>query len=81
MNQRSCINHPDRFCECEKFTLAAQKKNNRICKSSIQTLFWVQNQDKAWALHLCCKNFSTGLTQWLNGKRKGMTFAVPIIWR
>ena len=39
------------------------------------------DQDKICAPHICCKTSNVELTQWLNGKRKGMPFAVPMIWR
>ena len=41
----------------------------------------VGDQDKIWVPHICCKTCYAALTQWLNGKRKGMLFAVPMIWR
>jgi len=40
----------------------------------------VGDQDKSWAPHVCHTVCYSGLTQWLNGKRKAMPFAVPMIW-
>lgn len=37
--------------------------------------------DKSWAPHACCTVCYSGLTQWLNGKRLSMPFAVPMVWR
>ena len=41
----------------------------------------VGDQDKFLAPHICCRNCYASLTQWLNGKRKSMPFAVPMMWR
>ena len=85
MNRRSCLNHPDWFCYvCGKFTPTSQKKNlTKSVKVAYKHCFGCKlgDQDKAWAPHISCKNCYTGLTQWLNGKRKNMPFSVPIIWR
>ena len=85
MNRRSCLNHPDRFCYVYgKFTPASQKKNfTKSVKVAYAHSFVckISDQDKAWVPYICCKNCYIGLAQWLNGKRKSMPFAVPIIWR
>ena len=85
MNRRTCVNHPDNFCYvCGKFTPSDQRKN---ITSKMKTAYWyyfgckVGDQDKSWAPHICCTVCYSGLTQWLNGKRKAMTFAVPMVWR
>ena len=39
------------------------------------------DQDKNWAPHICCNRCRTSLLFWLDGKRKQMPFAVPMIWR
>ena len=85
MNRRSCVNNPDNFCYvCGKFTPNDQRKN---LASKIKTAYWyyfgckVGNQDKSWAPHICFTVCNSGLTQWLNGKRKAMAFAVPMVWR
>lgn len=40
----------------------------------------IGDQDKSWLPHICCTVCYFGLTQWLNGKRKAMPFAVPMVW-
>ena len=68
----------------EKLTPASQKKNfSNSVKVAYKHYFGckIDEQDKAWAPHICCKTCYTGLTKWLNGKRKNMLFAVPMIWR
>ena len=39
------------------------------------------DQDNSWASHICCRNCATNLSQWLNGKRHAMPFAVPMVLR
>lgn len=43
--------------------------------------YQVGDQDKRWAPHICCNRCKTGLLLWLDGKRKAILFAVPMIWR
>ena len=85
MSRRVCINHPDSFCYvCGKFTPKDQRnKLTKQLKNAYKLYFGckVGDQDKLWAPHVCCKNCYIALTQWLNGKRKSMPFAVPMIWR
>ena len=85
MASRSCVNHPDSFCYiCGKFT----PKSQRLYITSKVFIAYkhyfrcqVGDQDKSWAPHTCCKNCYASLTQWLNGKRKRIPFAVPMVWR
>jgi len=85
MNRRLCINHPDNFCYvCGQFSPHYQRKNiSRRLKTAYKHYFGCQlgDQDKTWAPHVCCTVCYSGLTQWLNGKRKKMPFAVPMVWR
>jgi len=85
MNRRSCLNRPHRFCYiCGKFTSTYQKKKfTKSVKVAYKYYFGckVGDQEKTCAPHICCKNCYVGLTQWINGKRKSMPFAVPMIWR
>ena len=41
----------------------------------------IGDQDKSWAPHICCRKCATNLSQWLNGKRHAIPFAVPVVWR
>jgi len=41
----------------------------------------VGDQDEKWAPHICCNRCRTSLLFWLDGKRKQMPFAVPMVWR
>ncbi|KAI6659906.1 hypothetical protein LOD99_14246 [Oopsacas minuta] len=84
-SRRQCTNHPDNFCYiCGKFTLKPQRRNitNRV-KIGYKYYFGckVGDQDKNWAPHICCTVCYASLIQWLNGKKKSMPFAVPMIWR
>jgi len=75
----NCVNSADTFCYiCGEVTFARQRKAittivNFGCK--------IGDQDKSWALHICCHKCATNLSQWLNGKTHAMPFAVPVVWR
>ena len=59
------------------------KESSQTLKTAYKHYFvcQVSDQDKSWAPHVCCTARYSGLTQWFNGKRKKMPFAVPIVWR
>jgi len=79
------VNHPYNFCYiCGKYTSHSQHKNiTKRVKAAFKYYFErkVGDQNKSWAPHVCCHVCNSGLMQWLSGKRKGMPFAVPMIWR
>ena len=84
-SKHSCVNHPDNFCYvCGEYTPPAHhvKINSRI-KFAYKHYFAYQigDQDKTWAPHICCNRCRTSLLFWLDGKRKQMPFAVPMVWR
>lgn len=85
MSRRGCVNHPDNFCYiCGQFTPSDQRRNlTKKVNFAYKCYFGckVGDQEKSWAPHICCGVCYVGLTQWLNGKRKKMPFAVPMIWR
>ena len=39
------------------------------------------DQDKEWAPHIVCKCCTEKLRGWTKGKKKGLTFGVPMVWR
>ena len=82
---RHCINNVDKFCYiCGELTFASQKGPLTFMIKKAYHLYFgckVGDQDKSWAPHICCNSCATNLRQWLNGKRKSMPFAVPMIWR
>jgi hypothetical protein len=85
MNRRGCVNHPDNFCYvCGKYTTCDQRKNLTKRVTIAYKYYFgciIGDQDKSWAPHVCCTMCYSGLTQWLNGKRNSMPFAVPMVWR
>ena len=85
MSWRNCKNSPDHFCYiCGKYTLTSQRRN---MTTQIQHAYHcdfgckIGDQDKIWAPHICCVSCQSSLSQWLNGKKNSMSFAVPMIWR
>lgn len=39
------------------------------------------DQEKKWAPHIVCHNCEEMLRDWTKGKRKGLPFGVPMVWR
>jgi len=82
---RNCVNSADNFCYiCGEVTFARQRKViTAIVKKAYHLYFRckIGNQDKSWAPHISCHKCVTNLSQWLNGKRHAMPFAVPMVWR
>lgn len=39
------------------------------------------DQDKKWAPHIVCHNCEEMLRDWTKGKRNGLPFGVPMVWR
>ena len=82
---RKCINIVDNFCYiCGEVTFANQKKSITSQVKKAYHLYFgckIGDQDKPWAPHICCATCATQLSQWLNGKRPSMPFAVPMVWR
>ena len=82
---RNCVNSADNFCYiCGEVTFARQRKViTAIVKKAYHLYFGckIGDQDKSWAPHICCRKCATVLSQWVNGKRHAMPFAVPMVWR
>ena len=81
---RNCRNHPDRFCYiCGRVVLPdGQAKITEFVKKAYHAYFGIKlgDQDKLFALHICCKTWEENLWDWRNKKRKNMPFAVPKFW-
>lgn len=82
---RICKNSPDHFCYiCGEFTFSKHRKSLTPLIRKAYELYFdckVGDQDKSWAPHMCCFNCDTKLRNWMNGKKRSMGFAVPMIWR
>lgn len=69
---RYCVNKPDNFCYiCGEVTFASQKCGiSPIIKKAYHLYFGckIGNQEKNWALHICCNNCANNLRNWLNGR-------------
>ena len=84
-SKRGCVKHPDNFCyACDDYAPLAHRLmlNSRI-RHAYKHHFGCQvgDQDKKYAPHICCNRCRTSLLVWLDGKRKQMPFAVPMVWR
>ena len=81
----NCVNSADNFCYvCGEVLFARQRKAIIAIVRKAYDLYFgskIGDQDKSWALHICCRKCATNLSQWLNGKRHAMPFAFPVAWR
>ena len=80
-----CVNSAHYFCYIYgKITFALRKHAlSPVVKRSYFLYFGckVGDQDKSWALHVCCTSCSSKLIAWMNSKGYSMPFSVPMIWR
>ena len=82
---RGCLNKANSFCYvCGEIRTVARR---RTITSLLRTAYFhyfdckIGDQDKSWALHICCKPCYNGLTAWLNGRKAAFNFAIPMVWR
>ena len=82
---RQYINNPNCFGYiCGEFTPKSQLCNmTPLVKKSYEKYFvcMIGDQDKSWTPHFTRATCAIYLRNWLNGSRKSMPFAVPMIWR
>lgn len=80
-----CLNSPDSFCYvCGCYALVRQRRNiSSFVKRAYKAYFEVAlgDQDKKWAPHIVCHNCEEMLRDWTKGKRNGLPFGVPMVWR
>ena len=83
--RRKCKNKPDSFCYvCGCYALLRQRRNiTSFVKRAYKAYFQIPlgDQDKKWSSHIVCHNCEEMLRDWTKGKRKGLPFGVPMIWR
>ena len=81
-SRRSCVNDPDVFRYiCGEYALEHNRK--LITDFVKQAYFKVKlgDQDKSWAPHIVCKTCIKHLRQGTKKQRKGLRFAIPMVWR
>ena len=80
----SCKNSPNVFCYvCGEFATKSQRRPiSKLMKTAYGLYFGctLGDQDKQWALHIMCIKCYVKLTQWLQGKKEHLPFAIPMIW-
>ena len=81
---RKCKNSPDRFCYvCGKVTFSDQQCTiSTLVKSLYSAYFGIRlgDQDKSFALHICCKACVIALRRWNEGTANCLSFDVPMVW-
>ncbi|KAI6655348.1 hypothetical protein LOD99_2183 [Oopsacas minuta] len=84
-SRHKCKNNPDSFCYiCGVYTLSRQRRNiTSFVKRAYIAYFGIPlgDQDKKWSPHIVCHNCEEMLRDWTKGKRKGLPFAIPMVWR
>ena len=83
--RRRCKLHPDVFCYISGcFTVPKQRQNiTDFVKKAYLAYFGIKlgDQDKFWAPPKVCKTCIENLRQCIMGKRKSLSFGIPMIWR
>ena len=84
-SRRNCVNDSNVFCYiCGEYTLEHNRKLiTDFVKQAYLAYFKVKlgDQDKSWAPHIVCKTCIEHLRQWTKKQRKGLRFAIPMVWR
>src|SRR5678816_1429911 len=84
-SQKACLNNPNVFCYiCGEYCQENQRRNiTNFVMQAYLAYFGMKlgDQDKSWAPHMVCKTCVENLRQWKNGRRKGLKFGVPMLWR
>ena len=80
---RQCINHPNCFCYiCGEFTPKSLLRNiTPLVKMGFEKYFVCMIGDQELGPTFYLRHLSMCLRNWLNGSRKSMPFAIPMIWR
>ena len=82
---RKCKNKADAFCYLfGVYTFPRQRRNIPLfVKRAYKPYFQVPlgDQNKKWAPHIVCHICEEMLRNWTKGKRKGLPFGVPMLWR
>ena len=79
--RRECINDPYRFCFiCGSYIL---QKQRRPVNGFVKKLYYsyLKLGDQEWAPNFVCETCLANLRGWSKGKRKSLSFGVPMIWR
>ena len=82
---RKCKNKADSFCYiCGNYTFTCQRRNiSLFVKRAYKVYFQVPLSDpeKKWASHIVCHYCEEMPLDWTKGKRKGLPFVIPMVWR
>ena len=64
-------------------TLKTEAHYHIFSKTSVSCLLCLQlgDQDKSWTPHIACVNRISGFSHWIKGKRKSVSFGIPMVWR
>ena len=83
--RRKCKTEPDVFCYiCGCFATPKQRTIiSDFVKKAYHAYFGIKlgDQDKPWAPHSVCRSCVENLRQWTKGKRRSLSFGIPMVWR
>ena len=88
MASRQCKTSPDCLWYVCGYYISCQHSAYKIVKG---TKYWtayrlyfgmdIGDQEESWAPHVICGSCRSNLEGWLRGSGRGMSFAVPRVWR
>ena len=83
-SSRASVNDTNSFCyACDQFTITRNcKEIDNFYKKAYFAYFNVKlgYQDKPWAPHYVCNTCKEHIQHWTGGKRKSLSFGIPMIW-
>ena len=87
-SKRKCRLSPDSFCYICGYYIGSEHQKHKISRGTklvtVYSAYFgmpIDNQEKTWSPHVCCKSCRSTLKRWLEGKIKCMPFAITRIWQ
>jgi hypothetical protein len=85
MSTRKCLTNPNVFCYIGGNHVVLKQRTDitDFVKKVYYVYFKVKlgYQDKWWSPHKVCRYCVEGLRFWMTGKKKRLSFAIPMMWR
>ena len=85
MERRHSVNNPNKFCYiCGSYVVVKQRQTiTSFVKNVYHAYFGVKigDQDESWTPHTVCSVCVEALRNWQKGRKKCLSFGVPMVWR
>ncbi|XP_050548562.1 uncharacterized protein LOC126910234 [Daktulosphaira vitifoliae] len=82
--QYKCKNNPNKFCYvCGEYIFVTPPNFTSTLQSAYRLYFYIspENLGESWTPNVLCNTCKTGLTMWMTGAKRYLSFDVPTIWR